>query len=80
MSPTKIGFVAGASCPVAFGVWALCREIAYRLTLRPNTPTCGMTMLAVWTMFFFAAPVSAIIGAVGGLGFVSGLSRDSTVG
>lgn len=66
MTTAKFGLVLGATVPSALGLWVMSREIDYRLTLAPNTPTCAMAIMGAWLLILFVAPVCGLIGATVG--------------
>ena len=59
-----IGAAAGATLPVLAGFYFVYQFSAYTDTLPPGTAACGTPLLLPLCLFFFVAPVMALIGGV----------------
>ena len=59
-----IGAASGAALPVLAGFYFVYQFSAYTATLPPGTAVCGTPLLLPVCLFFFVAPVMALIGGV----------------
>jgi hypothetical protein len=62
------GLLAGATPPLAFGVFIIAREMSMRRLLPPDTPTCAMPMMAAWLFLLCVAPICGVAGMAVGHG------------
>jgi hypothetical protein len=59
-----IGFVCGASLPVAYGVYGMQHHFVYIASLAPGEAACGMSALGSMAMIFVVGPICGMIGAL----------------
>ena len=59
-----IGAAAGATLPVLAGFYFVYQFSAYTATLPPDSAVCGTPLVLPFCLFFFVAPVMALIGGV----------------
>lgn len=71
-----IGFMIGASIPVAWGAYMLYRASLYAASLPPGTAQCGMGSLAAMIVMIVLIGSAPICGLVGGfVGWIASLTR-----
>ncbi|MCA9026337.1 MAG: hypothetical protein KDA86_14110 [Planctomycetaceae bacterium] len=63
---TIIGFVLGATIPIAYGIYIIDRTHSYWESFAndPNTGFCGMPIVGAWVIIFAGGPIGAMCGAM----------------
>ena len=62
------GALLFALVPTTIGVFGLCRETAYFVSVLPETTTCGLGTVDSFFTIFFVGPIAGVVGGAFGWG------------